>query len=113
MHASVLLRDVDHLPPVHPAAGAGSPTMSVQDLQHHMAGQSVQPPDPGEVRPPEHCVLDRQAPAEMDRTHRLNGGRQDPEDATVWTAEGGALGPGKTLQKVQGHSEGKPQELQH
>ena len=83
--------------PAHPAAGAVSPTMSAEDLQHQVAGQSVQP----------------QVPAEMDRTHRPNGGRQNPEDAAVRTAEGGASRPGKTLQEVQGHSEGEPQELQH
>ena len=52
-------------------------------------------------------------PAEMDRTRRPNGGRQYPEDAAVRTAEGGELRPGKTLQVVQVHSEGKPQELHH
>ena len=51
-------------------------------------------------------------PAEMDRTHRPNGGRQYP-DAAVRTAERGESRPGKTLQEVQVHSEGKPQELQH
>ena len=111
MHASLLLRDVDHLPPAHPAAGAVSPTMFAEDLQHQVAGQSVQPPGPGEVLPPQHSVLDLQVPAEMDRRHCPNGGRQDLEDAAVRTAEGGASRPGKTLQEVQG--QGEPQELQH
>ena len=54
MHASVLLQDVDHLPLAHPAAGAFSPTMSAEYLQHKVAGQSVQPPGPGEVQSPQH-----------------------------------------------------------
>ena len=49
VHASVLLRDVEHVPPAHPAAGVVPLTTSAEDLQNHeVAGRSVQPPGPGE-----------------------------------------------------------------